>query len=398
MEHFTCRTVADLAVPGLVTGRLTVLALYGDADTSVALDTALCAPGPAQLVLDLGGLRRLSPAAAATLYRFTGVAATHGRRLFLAACPACVEAVLARVRPPDAEGPELFPTVSEAFGAVLASAATGSVPVGPLLRPQAVELRRHAVELRHALLGRALVARAHGMLMERYGLPGAEAADTLLRAVGREHGIEPVRLAAALAQTPPPRNGDPWFPLRGRAAPPAVAFLPASPDGPLPLPVFLDALRDTVCTITHSHMASVQLIDPSDNTLWLESTCGLPAEFVRFFAVIDDTCTCCGEAARKSERVVVDDVVTTPFFDEPSRAMMLAAHSRSVQSTPIPGSAGRPQGMLSTHHERPGHAYTGAELGALDTVAREAGVWLDWYRTTTLQDALEELHRRAQGP
>ncbi|MGW1912850.1 hypothetical protein ACWCQS_19490 [Streptomyces sp. NPDC002076] len=53
--------------------------------------------------------------------------------------------------------------------------------------------------------------------------------------------------------------------------------------------------------------------------------------------------------------------------------------------------------MFSTHHDQPGHAYTGAELGALDRVAREAGAWLDWYRTTTVRAALEELHRRAQG-
>jgi GAF domain-containing protein len=118
---------------------------------------------------------------------------------------------------------------------------------------------------------------------------------------------------------------------------------------------------------------------------------------VRFFAVTGDTGTCCGEAARKNERIVVDDVASSPYFDEPSRAMVLAAHSRSVQSTPVPGPAGRPQGVFSTHHERPGHVFTGTELGALDAVAREAGAWLDWYRTTTLLDALEDLHRRARA-
>ncbi|MFD9092644.1 hypothetical protein [Streptomyces collinus] len=52
--------------------------------------------------------------------------------------------------------------------------------------------------------------------------------------------------------------------------------------------------------------------------------------------------------------------------------------------------------MFSTHHDRPGHAYTEAEFGALDTAAREAGAWLDWYRATTVTDALEDLHRTAQ--
>ncbi|MGW0212649.1 STAS domain-containing protein [Streptomyces sp. NPDC003233] len=92
MQHFSCRTVAELALPGLATGRLTVLALFGDADSAADLDDALRAPGPTQLVLDLSGLRRLSPAAARTLYRFAESAAEHGRMLFLAACPA--EAVM----------------------------------------------------------------------------------------------------------------------------------------------------------------------------------------------------------------------------------------------------------------------------------------------------------------
>ncbi|MGY4963145.1 GAF domain-containing protein [Streptomyces sp. 900105245] len=108
--------------------------------------------------------------------------------------------------------------------------------------------------------------------------------------------------------------------------------------------------------------------------------------------------TACGQAARKSARVVVDDVATASVFDEPSRAAVLAVHIRSVQCTPIPGVAGGPQGMVSTHHTRPGHTYTPGELDALDGVAREAGEWLDWYRGSRLEDALEDLHRRAQSP
>ncbi|MFS4091344.1 GAF domain-containing protein [Streptomyces sp. AF1A] len=395
MEHFTCRTVADLALPGPTTGRLTILALYGDADAGSDLYSALHASGPAQLVLDLGGLHRLSPTAAETLYRFAASAAAHGRPMLLVGCPAEVAAVLARARPPGVSGHEQFPTVSEALAAVLARTLVSAAPSGA--RPPPLELRPHVLLLRHALLARALVGRAQGMLMERYGLRDARVAGALLWAVAREHRAAPLRLAAAIIQAPAPRPGARWFPGRGPAARPAVGFVTAPADRPLPLPVFLDALRDAGCAITHTHAAGVQLIDPSDNTLWLESSCGLPAEFVRFFAVTGDTGTCCGEAARKNERIVVDDVASSPYFDEPSRAMVLAAHSRSVQSTPVPGPAGRPQGVLSTHHERPGHVFTGTELGALDAVAREAGAWLDWYRTTTLLDALEDLHRRARA-
>ncbi|MGW7524764.1 hypothetical protein [Streptomyces sp. NPDC054783] len=386
MEHFTCRTVVELAMPGLATGRLTVLALSGDADSGADLDAALRAPGLTQLILDLSGLRRLSPAAARALYRFAEGAAEHGHMLFLAACPAEADAALARARPPGGNGCGLYPTVSDALSVFLTSAAA---PDGPHLRP-------YAVELRHELLVHALVARAHGILMERYGLRGARGAAALLQAVGRESGLGTSRLAAALAEAPPPCAGEPWFPGRIRLPPPAVGFVGRTGERPPSLAVFLDALRDAVCAITRTGMADVQLIDASDDTLWLESHCGFSTEFVRFFAVTDGSSTACGHAARKRARVVVDDVATAPEFDETSRAVMLAAHSRSLQCTPIPGSAGRPQGLFSTHHDQPGHAYTGAELGALDGVAREAGAWLDWYRTTTVRDALEDLHGRAQ--
>jgi GAF domain-containing protein len=387
MQHFSCRTVAELALPGLATGRLTVLALFGDADSGADLDDALRAPGPTQLVLDLSGLRRLSPAAARTLYRFAESAAEHGRMLFLAACPAEAAAALARAQPPGGTGRGPYSTVSDALSVFLTSAAA---PDGP-------HLRQHAVELRHELIAHALVTRAHGILMERYGVRNARSAAALLHAVGRRYGLGTVRLAAALAQAPPPRAGESWFPRRVRVPAPAVGFVDGTGGRTPSLPVFLDALRDTVCAITRTGMADVQLIDAGDNTLRLESHCGLPVEFVNFFAVIDETTTACGHAARKRERVVVEDVATAPDFDETSRAVLLAAHSRSLQCTPIPGPAGRPQGMFSTHHDQPGHAYTGAELGALDRVAREAGAWLDWYRTTTLRAALEDLQRRAQG-
>ncbi|MFC9930230.1 GAF domain-containing protein [Streptomyces sp. NPDC127190] len=394
-SYFTCRTLVDLALPGLPTGRLTVLALCGDDDAGAELDAALSATGPTQLVLDLSSLRRLSPAGAALLHRFT---APPGRRLFLAGCTAGVTAVLDRARPLDAAGPELYPTVPDALGAVIgAAAAAGPVAIGPQLRPRALELR-------HTLAARALVAQAQGLLMERYGLPDAQVADALLRAVGRAHGLAPAGLAVALVHAPPPRPGEPWFPGGRRSDPPPVGFLPPNRSAPAhvptpasvpPLSRFLAALRDAACAIAHTDMANVQLIDAGDNTLRLESHCGFPAEFVRFFAVIDDTGTACGQAARKRQRVVIEDVATAPVYDEASRAVMLAAHSRSLQCTPIPGPAGRPQGAFSTHHHQPGHTYTEAELGALDTVAREAGAWLDWYRETTVQEALADLHRRA---
>ncbi|GGW65664.1 hypothetical protein GCM10010503_48550 [Streptomyces lucensis JCM 4490] len=398
MRHFSCETVADLALPGPAGGRLTLLALHGVVDAAVRddLTAALAVPGSAELVVDLSGLRWLSPDGAGILVGIGETGARQGRVLRLAACPPQAAAVLARARAGRAP-PEQYPSVADALAAVIAAAV--DAPPGPLA-PTAADsatryLRTDALWMRHAVRGRSLTGRAQGMLMERYGLRDRAGVRALLLSVARGHGLGAVELAAALARTPPPRPGEAWFPGQDHCAPPAVRFVTAPCERPPSLPAFLDALRDAVRGITHTDMVDVQLIDVSDNTLRLESHCGLSAQFVRFFAVIDDSGTACGQAARKSERVVVDDVATAPVFDEPSRAVMLADHSRSVQCTPIPGPAGRPQGMFSTHHSQPGHSYTGAELTALDTVAEEAGEWLEWHRTSTLQDALEDLHRRA---
>jgi anti-anti-sigma regulatory factor len=390
MQHFSCETVADLAVPGLSGGRLTVLALHGAADAAARgrLASALAAAGPVQLVVDLSGLRLLSRAGAEVLYGVVAEGAAQGRLLRLAGCPPQIAAVLARTRAGRAP-PEQYSSVTDALAAVIAAAVAAPEPDCVPRHP-----RTDTLELRHALLGRAVTARAQGMLRERYGI-GVGDARTLLTAVARVHGVTAVQLSSALGHAPPLRPGEPWSPGHGRAAPPVVRFVTAARDRSPVLSVFLDALRDAVCGITQTDMASVQLIDANGHTLRLASHCGVSAAFVRFFAVTDGiTGTVCGQAAG-GERVVVDDVATAPDFDEPARAAILAVPSRSVQCTPIPGRADRPQGMLCTHHTQPGHTYTAAELTALDTVAAEAGRWLDWYRTNTLQDALEDLHRRA---
>lgn len=392
MPDFSCRVVLDLDMPGLPAGRLTVLALYGDPGVGTALESALAGRRETELVVDLGGLDRLSPDAAEILHRFAAAGAARDRRLRLAGCSADTAAVLARARPAGSAGPELHPTVPAALAAAVIRAARSGTGAAP-----GAELRPSALRLRHRLFGQAGVARAQGILVERYGLRDLRTADTLLRGVARTHRLPRAVLAASLAGTLAPAPSGPGAPEYGRRAPPAVGFLGPPGDRPPTRTAFLDALRDAVCAVTRARMADVQLVDRADNSLWLTSSCGCPDAFVRFFAVIDTGTTACGAVARGRERVVVDDVVTAACFDEDARAVLLAAHSRSLQSTPIPGADGRPQGVFSTHHTRPGHTYSAAELDALDRIAREAGAWLDWHRATTLRGALDDLHRRARS-
>jgi len=52
--------------------------------------------------------------------------------------------------------------------------------------------------------------------------------------------------------------------------------------------------------------------------------------------------------------MVVTDVATDPLFSTDTRAVLMRAKVRSVQSTPLIDSSGKLVGMVSTHYSRPG--------------------------------------------
>jgi GAF domain-containing protein len=64
----------------------------------------------------------------------------------------------------------------------------------------------------------------------------------------------------------------------------------------------------------------------------------------------------------------VQDVATDPLLTTESRGVLLRAHVRSVQSTPLID-AGRLFGMVSTHHRRPDGITAQALKQVDDTVA-----------------------------
>jgi GAF domain-containing protein len=76
------------------------------------------------------------------------------------------------------------------------------------------------------------------------------------------------------------------------------------------------------------------------------------AEFLEYFAVVDDDHAACGRAARTGAQAVIVDVDTDPGF-APHRGIAAATGFRSVQSTPLVDYSGRLIGMVSTHFRRP---------------------------------------------
>lgn len=96
---------------------------------------------------------------------------------------------------------------------------------------------------------------------------------------------------------------------------------------------------------------NIQIAD-ADGNLQIAAHHGFSAEFLEYFAVVDDTGSACGRAELARAPTVVADVRADPAF-APYREIAAASGFCAVQSTPLIGPAGRVVGMLSTHYPRP---------------------------------------------
>jgi GAF domain-containing protein len=86
--------------------------------------------------------------------------------------------------------------------------------------------------------------------------------------------------------------------------------------------------------------------------LRIAAQCGFGAEFLDYFAVVDDDWSACGRAARDRAQTVIADVNLDARF-APHRDIAASSAFRAVQSTPLIGRAGRLLGVVSTHYPRP---------------------------------------------
>jgi anti-anti-sigma regulatory factor len=400
VPKLSVRTVLNLPLDTTSAGgRLTVLSLSGvaDAETCPVLDSILPAWGHSELILDLSRMEHVSPAALELLVRHAAACAAEGRSLRLAACPDNVTSALSAG---DAPGPgtKCHRSVLAAVAAFLDEAAAVSPAEQAEILSAVARPQQEAAGLRRSRLTWSLIARAQGMLMERYRLRDPQAAMDLLKEASQRHNIRLRRLASALANAPAPSPGGEWFPRRGRLPvpqAPTVARLTDVDARQAPLSVFLDAVRDAACAAAGTDMAALFLTDPATAALWLESHRGFPHEFSDHFSVVDHGSTAWWHSARQGQRVVVPDVVADPVHDHDARCRLLAAGSRSLQCTPAVGPMGKVQGILSTHHPHPNPGYTAAQFAVLDSCAEEAGTWLSWHHRTRLLDAMEYLHQRA---
>jgi PAS domain S-box-containing protein len=162
------------------------------------------------------------------------------------------------------------------------------------------------------------------------------------------------------------------------------------PSGDDALPTLLQAVVDAAIDVTDADMANLQLYDEASGSLRIAAQRGFEAPFLEHFAVVSDGETACGEAMRRREQVIVDDVATSPLFDARSLGVLVGAGVRAVQSTLMVSREGRLLGVISTHwreRRRP----DAERLRSLEIVARQAADALEHRRQ---QEELRLAHRR----
>ncbi|MDQ0583476.1 ANTAR domain-containing protein [Streptomyces rishiriensis] len=250
--------------------------------------------------------------------------------------------------------------------------------------------RQDDLDLRNRLYGHAGVARAEGVLFQRYGLGSTDEAFALLKDASQRFNIKLSTLADAVVRTPAPdTDAELWFPRRTRHGRPDEHGSHASQGS------VVKAALQRVLTITQTPMGNVQLAE--SGRLRMVRHAGLNKYFTDFFAFVDGPTTTCMQAATQREQVTVRDVATAAVFDEDSRHAILQTGSRAAHSVPLVNRAGVPLGIVSSHHERPLSGFTRRELAALERTGSDVGRWLSWHWNTVVLDALEHLHATATG-
>ncbi|HET9698152.1 MAG TPA: PAS domain S-box protein [Terriglobales bacterium] len=150
----------------------------------------------------------------------------------------------------------------------------------------------------------------------------------------------------------------------------------------------LDEVLSAAIDVSHAEMGNIQLLE--GNVLKIAAHRGFDHLFLEHFREFRDSYSACGEALRRGERVIVEDVESSPIYDDAARQAMLTANARAVQSTPLISHSGKLLGMFSTHYRVPGRPNE-RELRALDVLARFGA---DLIERKQAEDALRHSEQR----
>ena len=114
---------------------------------------------------------------------------------------------------------------------------------------------------------------------------------------------------------------------------------------------------------------NIQIVDPATGSLRLVTQACFGAEFLDYFAVVDDGTTVCGRAARQGAQTAVADVRADPGFSRIGRSPPPRDSRGPVHA---PDRLRRLIGMVSTHFQRP-HRPSYRDLRIMELYADFAG-------------------------
>ena len=139
----------------------------------------------------------------------------------------------------------------------------------------------------------------------------------------------------------------------------------------------LGEIVDAAMAIAQADFGNIQLLDPLTGALRVAAQRGFETWWVEYWDSVAASRGACARAMELGERVIVEDVTTSPIFvGTPALDLQLRAGVRAVQSTPLVSRSGRPLGMFSTHYRQP-HRPDDRALRLLDLLARQAADIVD---------------------
>ncbi len=144
------------------------------------------------------------------------------------------------------------------------------------------------------------------------------------------------------------------------------------------LEALLQEIMEAAVAIVSAEKGTLQLVE--GDSLRIVAHHGHERPFLDFFAAAEDVASVCGEATRRGERVVVEDVEASPLFaGTPSLPVLRAAGVRAVQSTPLICREGKLLGILTTHWGVP-YVPDEHDLWRVDLLARQAADMIEHTR------------------
>lgn len=266
-------------------GVVTVLRLRGEIDLASCpdLDNTLRANGD-HLVVDLREVTLLSAAAIGVLVAHAQRLADNGGHLRSITGNGAVRRMLQFTR-----ADQVLTSYEGPAAAAIGQPST-SLPAHAPLATNDSQLRSETLRLRRQLRTQPTIGRAMGMLQERYRLRDGDTAFGLLKASSQQHNVRLYVLAEAFVTAPRPHSptNKSWFPGRMRRVAPPLSCASHRVAGGTNRTAVLDALLHAAMECMDTSGGDLHTLDRDRSDLRLEKHCGLPSEFLHFFAAGND--------------------------------------------------------------------------------------------------------------